>query len=120
MKIGIRAAGPPDFDPVAGVDRADLFDFIGATQEERWSHLVNAGYGGSLSKARSGFVKRLASQLDRRGTVDVLRRGVVDRNVKIRLAFFRPGSGLASELVELYGGECVVGDPPASLRAVEY
>ena len=36
----------------------------------------------------SGFVKRLAEQLDRRGTVDVLRRGVVDRNVRFRLAFF--------------------------------
>ena len=48
-------------------------------------------------------MKRLASQLDKRGTVDVLRRGVVDRNVKIRLAFFRPASGLTPELVERYG-----------------
>ena len=33
----------------------------------------------------------------------MLRRGVVDRNVKIRLAFFRPASGLTPELVKLYG-----------------
>ena len=34
-----------------------------------------------------GFVKRLGEQLDRRGTVDVLRRGVVDRNVRFQLGF---------------------------------
>ena len=85
------------------MDTADLFEFIGATQSRQWGLLVGAGYGGNLSKARSGFVKRLASQLDKRGTVDVLRRGVVDRNVKIRLAFFRPASGLTPELVERYG-----------------
>ena len=33
-------------------------------------------------------MKRLASQLDKRGTVDVLRRGVVDRNVKIPAGVF--------------------------------
>ena len=64
--------------------------------------MVDAGYGGSLGKARAGFVKRLASQLDLRGTVDVLRRGVVDLNVTIRLAFFKPAHGLTPELVERY------------------
>ena len=47
-------------------------------------------------------MQRLSSQLDKRGTVDVLRRGVVDRNVTIQLAFFRPASGLTPELVERY------------------
>ena len=94
VKFGNVGSGPPDFDPVVGVDTADLFEFIAATQSRQWGLLVGAGYGGNLGKARAGFVKRLASQLDKRGTVDVLRRGVVDRNVKIRLAFFRPASGL--------------------------
>ena len=85
------------------MDTADLFEFIDATQRERWGQLVSAGYGGHLVQARVGFVKRLASQLDGRGTVDVLRRGVVDRNVKFQLAFFRPAHGLTPELVELYG-----------------
>ena len=90
------------FDPEVGVDTADLFGFIGATQGERWGRLVSVGYGGSVGGARLGFVKRLAEQLDRRGTVDVLRRGVVDRNVRFRLGFFRPASGLTAELVERY------------------
>ena len=94
--------GESHFDSVAGLDTADLFEFIGATQPGEWVRLVDAGYGGDEVLARAGFVQRLASQLDKRGTVDVLRHGVVDRNVRIRLAFFRPASGLAPELVALY------------------
>ena len=94
--------GESHFDSVAGLDTADLFEFIGATQPGEWVRLVDAGYGGDEVLARAGFVQRLASQLDKRGTVDVLRHGVMDRNVRIRLAFFRPASGLAPELVDLY------------------
>ena len=82
VKVGNLGAVLSDFDSAAGVDPADLFEFIGATQPREWDRLVNAGYGGDVRQARVGFVKRLASELDRRGTVDVLRRGVVDRNVK--------------------------------------
>ena len=91
-----------DFDGIAGVDTADLFEFIMATQRERWDKLVDSGHGGDPVKARAGFVQRLASQLDKRGTVDVLRRGVTDYNVPVRLAYFKPGHGLTPELVERY------------------
>ena len=102
VKVGNLGAELSHFDPAVGVDTADLFEYISATQHREWDRLVNAGYGGDVRQARVGFVKRLASQLDRRGTVDVLRRGVVDRNVKIQLAFFRPAHGLTPELVDLY------------------
>ena len=91
-----------DFEGSAGVDTADLFEFIEATQAERWDKLVDSGYGGDLVVARAKFVQRVASQLDKRGTVDVLRRGVTDYNVTFRLAYFKPGHGLAPELVERY------------------
>ena len=44
-------------------------------------------------------MQRVAPQFDKRATVDVLRRGVVDRNVRIELAYFKPGHGLAPQLV---------------------
>ncbi len=91
-----------DFDGAAGVDTADLFKFIATTQAERWDKLVDSGYGGDPVVARAKFVQRLASQLDKRGTVDVLRRGVTDYNVRFRLAYFKPGHGLAPELLERY------------------
>ena len=91
-----------DFDGIAGVDTADLFEFIKATQAERWNKLVDSGYGGDPVKARAGFVQRVASQLDKRSTVDVLRRGITDYNVRFDLAYFKPGHGLTPELVERY------------------
>ena len=101
-KIGNVGEGPRDFDAETGVDTADLFVFIGATQGEQWARLVDSAYGGNANRAQSGFVQRLASELDKRGTVDVLRNGVVDRNVTIRLAYFRPAHGLTPELAQLY------------------
>ena len=100
-RVKVGGAGG-DFDGNAGVDTADLFEFIGATQGDRWDKLVDSGYGGDEVIARAKFVQRLASQLDKRGTVDVLRRGVTDYNVRFRLAYFKPGHGLAPELVERY------------------
>ena len=44
----------------------------------------------------------LTKDLDERGTLDVLRHGVVDLGVELRLAFFKPAHGLTPELVERY------------------
>ena len=86
-KIGNVGDRPRDFDAEAGVDTADLFEFIGATQGSEWARLVDTAYGGEAGRAQSGFMQRLAAELDKRGTVDVLRHGVVDRNITIRLAY---------------------------------
>lgn len=100
-KIGTESQWRDDFDADRGLDTAELFAFIEATQAVAWSALVTA-HGGELSQARSKFVKRLAQQLDERGTVDVLRHGVRDQNVEIRLAYRRPAFGIAPELVAHY------------------
>src|SRR5205823_9923903 len=50
----------------------------------------------------ASFVKRLGAELDERGTVDVLRHGVKDLGVEIRLAYFKPAHGLTPELVARY------------------
>src|SRR3954454_10587059 len=93
---------PRDFDPVRGLDTADLYSFIGATQVKSWNELIKR-YGGDPNVAQAKFADRLASELDKRGVVDVLRHGVVDQGVTIRLAYFRPAHGLTPELVERYG-----------------
>jgi type I restriction enzyme R subunit len=101
VKVGTAQAQPTDFDPARGLDTAELFAFIGATQADKWNELRNL-YG-DPGKAQRGFADRLAKELDARGTVDVVRHGLVDLGVTIRLAFFRPASGLTPELVERYG-----------------
>lgn len=44
----------------------------------------------------------VARELDLRGTFDVLRHGVADSGVKLRLAFFQPTSGLNAEALAAY------------------
>jgi type I restriction enzyme R subunit len=100
-KVGTSPKDRADFDAVLGLDRAELFAFIAATQPEAWARVVKV-HGGSEPVARERFVKRLAQELDDRGTVDVLRHGVRDNNVEIRLSYRKPASGAAPELVERY------------------
>jgi type I restriction enzyme R subunit len=92
---------PGDFDAATGLDIAELFAFIDATQPDQWANLVKR-YGGKAEQARAMFTERLASELDKRGVVDVLRHGVVDQGVTFKLAYFKPAHGLTPELVERY------------------
>ena len=92
---------PSNFDPVFGLDTAELFAFIGATQPKEWEGLLGR-YGRDPDAAQSGFAKRLATELDSRGTVEVLRHGIVDLGVTIWLAFFKPAHGLTEALTTLY------------------
>ncbi len=101
VKNDLLQGEPRDFDPVRGLDGAELFSFIGATQIDAWNELVKR-YGGEPDVAQAKFKDRLAGQLDTRGVVDVLRHGVVDHGVTIRLAYFRPAHGLTPELVARY------------------
>ena len=89
---GPLASRPPDFEPNLGIDTAELFAFIGATQAEDWNRLL-ARHGNEPGEAQARFVYRLAAELDARGTVDVLRHGVDDLGVTFRLAYFKPASG---------------------------
>ena len=103
-KRGVGHTGPADLDPALGIDTAELFAFVGATQSVSWSALVKH-HGGDPGAAQRKFVQRLAQQLDERGTLDVLRHGVMDGPVSIRLAYFKPAHGLTPELVQRASGE---------------
>jgi len=92
---------PTNYDPAVALDTAELFAFIGATQADVWEDLVQRN-GGDPDLAQRRFVERLAKQIDERGTIDVLRHGVEDLGVEIRLAFFRPASGLNPDLRQRY------------------
>jgi type I restriction enzyme R subunit len=100
-KWGNRPEWETDFDSARGLDTVELFAFIHATQATEWARLAKS-YGGNEDTARTGFLKRLSDQIDERGTVDVLRHGLVDHGVTMRLAFFKPAHGLTPELVERY------------------
>ena len=102
-KVGTAEEWRPDFDAELGLDTVELFRFIEETQEEQLERLVKA-HGGDEERARRKFVQRLAQQIDERGTVDVLRHGIRDQNVEVRLSYRKPAYGVAPELVQHYEG----------------
>ena len=100
-KVGTSADQAYDFDPRLGLDTTELFAFIAETQADLWAQLVKA-HGGVDAIARERFASRLTKEIDERGTMDVLRHGVVDQGVTVRLSYRRPAFGVAPELVAHY------------------
>jgi type I restriction enzyme R subunit len=92
VKVGNPKDPQPDFDVVRALDTAELFKFIGATQSAEWDKLVTL-YGGDITKAQKNFADRVAKEQDTRGTVDVLRHGVVDLGADDRAGVLPAGIG---------------------------
>ena len=100
---GMRPGGyhkrrPEDYDRTLCLLPTDVLDFVVATQPKQWRRL-SQHHG---AEVRERFLKRLSSEVQRRGTLDVLRRGVKDTGCSIRLAYFRPASGLNEETRRLH------------------
>ena len=103
-KVGNQQGQPHDFDATLGIDTAELFAFIGATQADEWANVLKS-HSGDPGAAQQAFTKRLSAELDARGTVDVLRRGVVyagSHKADIKLAYFKPAFGLNEKLAARY------------------
>lgn len=77
-----------NYRPEFGLDTTELMTFLGATQAKAFDKLI--GYYGSQPKAQRKVAERIAKDIDARGTLDVLRRGVKDHGVLLRLAYFAP------------------------------
>ncbi|WP_405089344.1 type I restriction endonuclease [Micromonospora sp. NBC_01392] len=84
-----------------GLDSAELLAFVGATQPEEWAKLL-AYHGNDPDQAQRQFAQHLAKQIDERGPLDVLRRGVKDKGVLIRLAYFKPAHAITDDALSLY------------------
>ena len=100
---GLRPGGyhkrrPEDYDRALCLLPADVLDFVLATQPKEWQKLTQH-HG---SEVRERFLRRLSSEIERRGALDVLRNGVKDMGCRFRLAFFRPASGLNEETRRLH------------------
>jgi type I restriction enzyme R subunit len=89
-----------NYRPELGLDTAELMTFLGATQQKALDKLI--GYYGDLPKAQRKVAERIAKEIDARGTLDVLRRGVKDHGVLLRLAYFAPAHSITPQLREQY------------------
>ena len=87
-----------DYDTALCLVSRDVVDFVLGTQPKEWQKL--AQHHGTAVKEQ--FLKRLASEIERRSALDVLRNGIKDSGCKFRLAYFRPASGLNEETRRLH------------------
>ncbi len=87
-----------DYDKTLCLLPNDVLAFIYATQPREWEKFKRQ-YG---NDARAKFFQRLNSELQKRGTLGVLRKGIKANGCKFQLAYFRPSSGLNQALQKLY------------------
>ncbi|GIW53030.1 MAG: type I restriction endonuclease subunit R [Gemmatimonadales bacterium] len=95
---GYHKRRPEEYDRALCLIPRDVVDFVLATQPKEWQKL-KAHYG---AEVEARFLRRLASEIESRGALDVLRQGIKDSGCKFQLAYFRPASGLNEEIQRLY------------------
>jgi type I restriction enzyme R subunit len=103
---GYARGDPRTFDRALGLVPGEALAFVQATQPDAWRELAQRHGGEQASQVN--FLKRLATELDERGTVDMLCHGVKDLGVELRLAYFKPAHGLTPELVARYDANRLV------------
>src|SRR3989338_7227223 len=89
---------PENYNQELFFDSEILLNFIKSTQSEEWEKLQEQ----YPENTEALFLKRVAGEVGKRGTLDVLRNGVKDRGAKFELAYFKPVSGLNPEHEKLY------------------
>ena len=94
-----RRTSKTDYDSDLCLIPRDVIDFLVATQPKTWNRLKQH-HGADV---RQRFLNRLAREIERRGALDVLRKGLKDSGCKFQLAYFRPASGLNEETRRLHG-----------------
>lgn len=95
---GYRKRKPEDYDRALCLDPGMVIDFIYATQPKEWEKFKKQ-HG---ADAKSRLLKRLSSEIHKRGTLDILRKGIKSDGCKFQLAYFKPASGLNEALQTLY------------------
>ncbi|MET7953713.1 type I restriction endonuclease [Streptomyces sp. NPDC005317] len=86
---GWRESRPEDYQADLGLDTNELYTFLGESQPREWAELV-AVYGNDVKGAKNGFAQRLDKAISDDGLLHVLRNGVKDRGVRLRVAYFKP------------------------------
>ncbi len=87
-----------NYDKKLCMDKDKLIGFILSTQPEKWDKLKEQ-HNESVSDM---FIKRVHEEIEKRGTLDVLRRGIKDYGVSFDLFYPKPESGLNENLMKLH------------------
>lgn len=84
-----RTRAPHSFDPVLLLDVDQLADFVASTQPKEWTRISKQFPG----TEREALASHVASLVQKRGTLEVLRNGASFNGINLQLAFFKPSAG---------------------------
>ncbi|MBZ0070858.1 MAG: type I restriction endonuclease subunit R [Gammaproteobacteria bacterium] len=93
--IGYFAGSAKDFDRAHALDVPQLFAFLRATQPEAFKKLAMADANDAKDINRLKFLARLATEIGKRGVIDVLRKGIEHGPVHFDLFYGTPSPGNA-------------------------
>lgn len=86
------------YDREKAIDMPKLIEFIKATQPRQWERYLR----NYQEEAEKKLYKRFNEEVEMHGLLHVIRNGINDRGVKLRVAYFRPESTLNSDVIERY------------------
>ena len=89
---GWFAGHPSDYEKEYAVDAKQLFAFLMATQPDEFAKLGIGGYADKKSIARQKFLARIQGEINRRGLIDVLRKGIKHGPLSFDLFYGTPSA----------------------------
>lgn len=95
---GYRSRKASDYDKNLCMDTELVLEFVKNSQKDEWEKLEGQ-YGEEVGEK---FLNRLDDEITSRGLLNVLREGITDRGVRIKLAFWKPQNNLNPDIVAEY------------------
>lgn len=86
------------YDRNKAVDMDKLIEFIQATQPKLWDRYIKT----YKEETKKKLYKRFNEEVEANGLLYVLRNGINDKGVMLKIAYFRPESTLNPEVIERY------------------
>ena len=97
-RSGYRSRQPALYNKDLCLIPSEMLRFIRDTQPEEYQRLERQ-YG---EETPVKLLNRVSKEIERRGVLDVLRKGVIDRGCRFNLTYFRPSSGMNPDHRRLY------------------
>lgn len=97
---GFRKVSPSEYDKEKMLFPDILVEFVSKTQPKAWERYTKL-YGNS---AVDKLTRRVNTAISESSVLEVLKKGIKDMGIEIKLCYFKPSSNLNQDLVKLYNG----------------
>ena len=98
LNHGFRKILPSTYDKEKMLFSDVLEEFVSTTQPKAWARYTKL-YGAS---AIDKLTRRVNTAISESNVIDVLKKGIKDMGIEIKLCYFKPSSNLNQDLVKLY------------------